>query len=612
MPLCFNVKYCFADPRPPSPGRAPGYNEAMLKTLRISNFILIDSLSLDLAAGICLLTGETGAGKSIIIDAVLAVLGGRVATDLIRAGASRANLEATFALEPAPALRALLETHGIEPAIDGELTLSREVTPRGSRCRIEGQLVPQSALKEVGEMLVDVLGQHENTLLTRSREHLRILDEFAGGEAMAARSEISRLYSKILALRGELASLERTAAERERQRDFWQYQLAEIEAAEVTSPTEAADLKAQRLILANAEDLKRDLASAYERLYGGDEVPSVTDQLDGVLSTLRDGAEVDAELAELADSVEGALATLTEAAREIRRRAERLEADPHRLGELEARLDLLRDLLRKYGPTPEDMWALAEQIRQDLGTAESDSSRQEAIRADMQKTQTALELLATRLTALRSAAASRLEGAVAQELQDLGMKEARFFVAFKPHEAMASEGAESAEFMLAPNPGEPPRPLAKTASGGELARLMLALKTVLHGEDGTPTLIFDEVDTGISGRAAQVVAQKIASLGSRSQIVLITHMPAIAAIGDRHWHIEKRISEGRTSVALDLLEGDAVVKELAHLASGDADSPAALSHAQELLDKARSFKTRAGSPEAARPDRPLTPGGKRK
>jgi DNA repair protein RecN (Recombination protein N) len=572
----------------------------MLKTLRITNFILIESLTLDLAAGICLLTGETGAGKSIIIDAVLAVLGGRVSTDLIRAGASRASLEATFALDPSPALRAILETHGIEPAVDGELTLSREVTPKGSRCRIEGQLVPQSALKEVGETLVDVLGQHENTLLTRSREHLRILDEFAGSEAMAARAETSRLYAKLLSLRNELSTLDRSAAERERQRDFWQYQLAEIEAAEVSNPGEADELKAERQILANAEDLKRELTTAYGRLYGGDDIPSVTDQIDEVLSTLRDGAELDPELATLAEAVEGALSTLQDTAREIRRRAERLEADPERLSELEGRLDLLRDLLRKYGPSVEDMWALAERLRQDLGTAESDSTRQEEIRSELKQTTQKLEVTARRLTELREAAARHMEASVGQELKDLGMKEARFFVAFKPHEPIGAEGAQTAEFMLAPNPGEPPRPLAKTASGGELARLMLALKTVLHRADGTPTLIFDEVDTGISGRAAQVVAQKISSLGSRSQILLITHMPAIAAIADRHWHIEKRIAEGRTSVALELLEGDAVVRELAHIASGDAGSAAALSHAQELLDKARQFKLEAaGASEAA-------------
>lgn len=573
----------------------------MLKTLRIANFILIDSLTLDLSAGICLLTGETGAGKSIIIDAVLAVLGGRVSTDLIRAGADRATLEATFARPASPALAAILEAHGIDPAVEGELTLSREVTPRGSRCRIEGQLVPQSALKDIGEALVDVLGQHENTLLTRAREHLRILDDFAGPEAMAARAETTRLHARLHALRAELAELDRSAAERERQRDFWQYQLAEIEAADLSNPDEVDELKAERQLLVNAEDLKRELATAYERLHGGDDAPAVTDQLDDVLTTLRDGSELDGALATLAEAVEGALATLTDAAREIRRRAERLEADPERLAEVESRLDALRDLLRKYGPGVEDMRALAERLRRDLGAAAGDASRQDAIRTELERTESQQMAVANRLTALRTAAAGRLEAAVAQELQDLGMKEALFQVAFKPHEGIGPEGAEMAEFLLAPNPGEPPRPLAKTASGGELARLMLALKTVLHGEDGTPTLIFDEVDTGISGRAAQVVAQKIASLGSRVQILLITHMPAIAAIADRHWHIEKRIAEGRTSVALDRLEGPAVVRELAHLASGDAESAAALSHAQELLSKAQQFKARGA-------ERPLTPG----
>lgn len=563
----------------------------MLQSLRIENFILIEALDLKFHEGICVLTGETGAGKSIIIDAVSAILGGKAGPDTIRAGATRARLEATFKLDPVAApIASWLEAEGIEPALAGELHISRDITAKGSRCRIEGVPIPQAALRELAESLVDILGQHEHTLLTHAREHLTLLDRFGGPELEALRVEVGATHGKLHGIAREIKDLEAAAVERGRQRDFWQYQLAEIEEAALRSETEEEELKAERQILANAEDLRTDLVGIHQALTAGEDAPSLVDGMGDVIGRLRSAASVDAALRGTADSLEDALSALQEASREVRRRFERLEADPERLREVEQRLDTLRDLLRKYGPTMTDLWAYRDRIQQDLELADNAGERIARLHLDRGALEASLGNLAKALTEARSAAAARMEAGMAKELADLGMKEARFSAAFRTLPAIGPEGAETVEYLLAPNPGEPLRPLAKTASGGELARLMLALKTVLVRGAATPTLIFDEVDTGISGRAAQVVAQKIASLGHRYQILLITHMPAIAAVADSHWHLEKRTEAGRTRLHVEPLDAEGRVGELAHLASGDASSGAATDHARELLSKAHAFK----------------------
>lgn len=564
----------------------------MLQSLRIENFILIENLSLQFPAGVCVLTGETGAGKSIIIDAVSAVLGGKTGADVIRSGTERARIEAVFALDPLPsAMRAWLEEAGVDPEIPGELTLTREITAKGSRCRVEGTLVQQGALRELGDLLVDVLGQHEHTLLMRSRAHLDLLDRFGGPALEALRSRVADAHGAVLEMGAEIRALENSAAERERQQDFWRFQIEEIDRADITMESEETDLKAERSILANVEALRTHLDQAHELLSSGNDSPSLTEGLDRALSLVRDAAELDASLAPVADALAEAVDMIETSSREVRRHSERLEADPERLDEIEQRLDVLRDLLRKYGPTVHDLWSYRERIEAELAKADGADGRLSALMQARQKLHAELSQLAAQLSKARQEAAARLEAEIGRELADLGMKETRFSVSFRPHSEIAHEGAEGVEFLLAPNPGEPPRPLAKTASGGELARLMLAMKTVFVRGEATPTLIFDEVDTGISGRAAQVVAQKIASLGKRSQILLITHMPAIAAIADRHWHIEKVVHGTRTSLHVHELDAEGQVAELAHLASGDALSEAAGDHARELLARAQTYKT---------------------
>ena len=563
----------------------------MLLNLRIQNYILIDDLTLDFVEGVCVLTGETGAGKSILIDAVSAILGGRVGLDVVRQGCDRARLEATFRFRRDwPPLRDWLLQHGIEPSVEGELTLMREISVRGTRCRVEGVQVALADIRDLGEHLVDILGQHEHTLLTRSRAHLGLLDRFSGPRGMSLAAEVSELCVRRSRLRRDRDELVARTAERERQRDFWSFQLGELESLELGSEPELEALRQERNLLVHAESLQVSLRRIGEGLTGGDEAPGVLDGLSRVLGQLRDAVAHDPELGSVLGSLEEVRDSIAEASRTVRHRQDRLDPDPERLEALDQRLDQIQTLLRKYGPSLLQCLARRDELERDLGALEKADDRGARIEGELIELDADLGRRAAELTEVRRLAASKLEGDLHVELSDLGLKEARFEVQFRSVPEIGPDGAEGAEFFLAANPGELPRPLARTASGGELARIMLALKTVLTRDDAVPTLIFDEVDTGISGRAAQVVARKIARLGGRGQILLITHMPAIAAIADAHWRIEKSVHDGRTSLAVTRLDEEQQVSQLAHLASGDALSAAAIDHGRELRTRALAYK----------------------
>lgn len=561
----------------------------MLKELRIKNFVLIEALTLTFSHGICLLTGETGAGKSVLIDAIEAALGGRVSLDLIRTGAAKATIEATFSLKQWPSeLLALLEAEGIALEIPDELTLSRELSPKGARCRLEGQQVTQGVLRRAGTLLVDVLSQHEHQALMEPPFHLTLLDTY--GDLIALREQVGQAHAHWHALATERKALVEGAQARQQQRDFWAYQLQEIEAAAIAEPDEEAALRAERLRLANVEQLRLASGSAYEALYAGENGPSLYDQLGRVIGALAGVGHLDAALAQAAEQLESVQYTLRDVGAELRDHSESLDADPARLDEIEERLDLLNKLGRKYGPGLAAVLAHAEQLRRQLQEVEQADGRLAALDAELVGSEAGLAALCERLTAERHAAASKLAEAVEHELRELELPDARFHVALSPHEGRArATGAEAAEFRIAMNPGEPPRPLARTASGGEMARVMLALKTVLAHLGGVPTLIFDEVDTGISGKAAQAVAEKLAELGRHYQVLCITHLPTVAAMADWHVHLEKHVEEGRTQVLAHALDAEARVRELAMLSSGNA-SAAALGHAAELIKRAEKIK----------------------
>lgn len=574
----------------------------LLKELRIKNFVLIESLDLAFGPGICLLTGETGAGKSIVIDAIEAAMGGRVSLDLIRAGANKATIEATFVLTKSHAeLMALLESEGIECEIQDEITLSRELSPKGARCRIEGQQVTQAVLRQAGELLVDVLSQHEHQALMEPSFHLILLDTFGDLDALVG--EVSRMHASWSGLVAERNHLVAGRQAREQQRDFWAYQLQEIQAAELKDPAEDEALKAERLRLANVEALRLASAGAYEALYAGENGPSLHDQLNRVISALQRQAHLDSALSAAAEQLVDAQAILRDVAGEMRDHGDRLDADPSRLAEVEDRLDLLNSLARKYGPGLDAVIAHAGTLEKSLAEVDNLDSRLEELDAAVLLAQSKLGKAADALTAARAKAAKQLETAVESQLKELELPNSRFVVALIPYKgenAVRAFGQETIEFQIAMNPGEPPKALAKTASGGEMARVMLSLKTVLAGLGAVPTLIFDEVDTGISGKAAQAVAEKLAGLGRHYQVLCITHLPTVAAMADQHLHLEKHVEDGRTHVVVQNLDAPARVKELARIASGD-HSPAAVRHAEDLLKRAKGFKSGLAKTIPAKP-----------
>jgi DNA repair protein RecN (Recombination protein N) len=566
----------------------------LLVALAIRNYVLIDHLELRFERGFCLLSGETGAGKSILIDALSAALGGRVALDDIRHGERRAIIEATFARTPGTAwpdaLEQLLEQEGIVPAVDGELTLSRELTARGARCRLDGHQVTQAQLRKAGIALADVVSQHEHQRLLDTAFQLELLDRY--GRLGGLRKATERAHARVAAVRLAVRQHREEARERARQQDYWRFQEAELEAASLTSPDELSQLEAERLRLVHAQSLRQACLEAYQALYAGEHGPSAYDILTRCVQPLNSLSEVDPVLGDAGRELGGLQAALRDVATDLRRHLDRLEADPARLAEVEQRVALLLDLTRKYGPGLEQVIAHRDELARQLDAVAASDERLASLEAERQEAERELLEACEQLTLARREAASELERAVEQELEELEMGRARLRVALCPHEApprQRATGQEDVVFEVALNPGEPPRPLARTASGGEMARVMLALTSVLADLDAVGTLVFDEVDTGISGRAAQAVAEKLAALARTHQVLCITHLPAVAAMADQHTHLEKDVTGPRTCVRAAVLEGEARILELAKLASGQP-APAALRHAEEMLVRATTHK----------------------
>lgn len=553
------------------------YNIGMLLCLRIENYVLIDTLSLDFLQGISAFTGETGAGKSMIVDALAIAAGARVSPDLIRQGAKRAVIEAEFALSPEIQARIepFLEEADITLDDPQTLTLVREISERGGKCRIDGQVVPLGLLRQVGDCLLDILGQHEHQHLMKPSHHLAILDDFGGVGPIREAHE--KLYAEIRSLEAEHHQLLSKQQEYLRTRDFWQFQLEELTNASL-SVDEEESLKSERIRLAHLEELQQKLREAYELLESGDAVGRA-------LSLVEGAARFDSGLDELVGPLAEAIDTLTETGREIRNRLEGMEADPERLDSIEERLDLIQTLKRKYGSDIPAMLQFRDELEKSLAQGVEGDTNLAQLAATIEGKQKSLIKQAQILTKARSEASVKLKSLVEAELSELGMPRARIDLPLSQGE-IGPHGQDSIEFMMAPNPGEPVRPLAKTASGGELARLMLAFKTVLAQTDPTPTMIFDEVDTGISGQAAQVVAEKVAKLSSTFQILLITHLPAMAAVADQHWQLEKRVAGERTIVEARSLDDEGREAAIAQMIAG-SPTEVSLKHAKELITQAR-------------------------
>ncbi|MCU0475747.1 MAG: DNA repair protein RecN [Anaerolineae bacterium] len=580
----------------------------MLEELRIQNFAIIDRLELDFAPGLNVITGETGAGKSIIIDAVELLLGGKADPAFIRSGSDKATVEGVFALRgfSKGLVLPLLRREDLVGEVGEDfVTLYREIRSTGrSVARVNGASVTLEVLREIGAGLVDIHGQSEHLSLLNSRYHLDLIDRYA--ELMGVREAIAKIVADVSVVRAEINTLQSDKRALERRAEQLRDDIADIEAAEL-DPAEEDDLKAERMRLSNSEQLATLAAQAVNLLSAENtgELPAV-DRLQQVAQALAKLAAIDASLAEWAEVAEGMAAQAQDLAIDLADYAEAVEYNPKRLNFIEERLELINKLKRRYGGTVEQVLAYAERARDELDGLENSEERLEQLRAQEHALLVRVGELGMKISNQRQIAAKRLAKAVMAELGDLRMERARFEVGISQTEAAEgcivgerrlafdSTGLDAVEMLLSANPGEPLRPLAKVASGGEAARIMLALKRVLTAADHTPTLIFDEVDQGIGGRIGTVVGEKLWTLTHGHQVLVVTHLPQLAGFADKHYHVKKIASDDRTATQVTALDDpNARVIELAEMLGATGES--GRQSARDLLSEAQARKSRVVS-----------------
>jgi DNA repair protein RecN (Recombination protein N) len=551
----------------------------MLTELSIRNVAIIDQLHLSFGPGLNLLTGETGAGKSIIIDALTLVCGGRASTELIRTGEEEATVEALFDLTRLPGMLDALREAGVD-AVD-ELVIKRCLSRSGrNRVFINGSLASLSQLSELGRQLVTIHGQHASQALLRPDYHLILLDAFA--DAAGERRQFSAAYEQWRLLGERLAHFDDQERDTAQRIDLLAYQVDEITAAGL-KPEEEEELEEQHRLLANAERLASLTGGAYEALYGGDQ--ALLGELKRVVTALREAVIVDPLLGPVQATLDEGYLQLEDAALQLRDYASRIEADPERLQVVADRLDLLVRLKRKYAPTVAEIITLGAELEQELSDLRSRSHSRLELEQELAEQKNRLERLGAALRAKRKAAAAVLEQRLASEIQQLAMQHAVVQIAFDLLEEPRSNGFEKVEFLFSPNPGEPPRSLGKVASGGELSRLMLAFKQVLP-EGEAPTLVFDEVDTGVGGAVAGVIGRKLRNVAEKQQVFCVTHLPQVAAWAAQHLRVEKRVENGRTITSVQALDQEERVLEIARMLAGEQITEAARDHARELITQA--------------------------
>lgn len=556
----------------------------MLTDLNIRNFAIIDRLHVAFGPGFNVLSGETGAGKSILLGAVGLLLGGRARIDDIRSGEEEASIEALFDLAATEVghVRSLLDEAGIE--LEGNEILVRRTVSRSGKNRvfINGSLATVALLQPIAEQLVTIYGQHEHQSLLRGDTHLAALDDFAGHADLLQRYQ--EAYRQLQQSREQLRRLETGERERQQRRDLLSFQCQEIAAAQLREGEED-DLEGERRLLQNAEKLAAATQGGYERLYGEDGAAS--ERIDQAATALEGLAQVDPRLGDLARELRTALYSLEDVASQLRGYGANLSFDPGRLDEVENRLASLKGLTRKYGGSVAEVLAYRDKIETELSQLTNVDAAKADIESEIRRFDEALAAFGAELSTRRRQAAALLETGVEKELADLAMPQARFRVVCQGLAEPGPAGMEKVEFHLAANPGEEPRPLARIASGGELSRIMLALRRATPGQEGVGTLIFDEVDAGIGGATATFVGEKLRSLAQNRQVLCVTHLPQVAAFADRQYLIAKKETEGRTRTGIQLLAEDARIQEMARMLGGARVTDRTLEHARELIHQSR-------------------------
>ena len=590
----------------------------MLRLLSVTNFATIEQLEIELAPGFGVLTGETGAGKSIIVDALSLLLGGRADVGMVRSGARQSRVEGIFLLigDISQKIDAALAEYAIDVG-EEEVILAREVNVDGrNTCRVNGRIVPLRLLSTFAQHLVDIHGQNQHLSLLRVREHMDILDKYGG--LWKLRSEVAEVVRQLTEVRQELVQLRKDEKELVQRVDFLRYQAGEISTANLR-PAEDDDLTIERDRVANAEQIITLSDHAYRALYDSfDRHESVMDLMGQVSKDLSQLERLDPSLSQTVESVDALTHQVDELARALRSYRDGIEYSPARLQELEERLDLINSLKRKYGGTIEEILAFGERASQELEKLDYNEERVEELKSREIDIRKDVGRLAGQLSEARQHAAKRLADAIQEEVAGLALGHAQVLVDISQsdsedgvpvgtagpsttpslggesirHLAFNGTGIDSVEFLISLNPGEPPRPLARVASGGEASRLMLAIKTILSTADQIPILVFDEIDAGIGGRIGSVLGQKLWGLSKRHQVLCVTHLPQIACYADHHAKVTKLASHDRTMTSVEALDGEARASELSQMLG--SDSGATRANALEMLQQAKNWKDNKG------------------
>ncbi|SES70646.1 DNA replication and repair protein RecN [Natronincola peptidivorans] len=563
----------------------------MLLELEVRDFALIDRLNVNFDKGLNILTGETGAGKSIILDAINMAIGERADREFVRTGAKKSVIQAVFSMEDVIDFHQTLEKYGVNSEEEDVLIVTREIYANGrSISRVNGIIVNQSILKHITEKLIDIHGQHQHQSLLNTEFHIDALDAYGGNELIGLLNTLSKKYKNFLLLQNELQSFCYDEVERERKIDLLKFQMQEIDAAKLQIGEEE-ELNQQRNIIGNSEKIYATLGNIYETFYNSSFQPSVLDHIASSVKSLQSISNFDNDLGYFYATLEDIEYKIQDIVREINNYQEQVNFNPEVLEEIEKRLDTINNLKRKYGKTIEIILAYRDSVEEELNNYINSEEKISKLISTIEKTKEELLDLAIRISKLRCQAAKSFQNQVISILQSLNMKNVSFTVSITKQKdsndeiKLSKKGIDKVEFMLSSNIGEPLKPLSKIASGGEMSRIMLALKTILAHVDNIPTLIFDEIDTGISGITAQTVAEKLYDISSNRQVICITHLPQIAAKADEHFLIEKHSTEKNTKTLIRKMDRKSRIYELGRLLGGEI-TDITLKHAEELINKA--------------------------
>ena len=558
----------------------------MLIELNIHNIALIESLRIDFAEGFNVLTGETGSGKSIIVDCMNLVLGGRADRGLVRTGAEKGYVQALFDIAGREATRALCLENGIELSEDA-LLITREVAVNGrNTCRVNGMIVPLNLLRALSATLLDIHGQHEHQALMRPGEHVRFLDAYGGDAHQALLKRCAQIHQERSALAAELKRLIASLRESERLADMLRYQVNEINGARL-KPGEEEKLQEKLQLLSNAGRIHDSVARAYQLVYQGEgRSISAQEALQGAAAEMERIQSLSPRYQELTERLRELFYAVQDAGYELQDALDKLPNDPEMEEKLSNRLKIIDRLERKYGATVDEVIAFGKRAEEQLGSIETGDLQIAEMKERLKELDARLLAVCAEITDHRKALGEALREKVMAQLKDLGMGATRFEVALTPLPKPTASGMETVEFMISPNPGEPLKPLSEIASGGELSRIMLAMKAISADQEGVPSMVFDEIDTGVSGRMAQVVGEKMCAIAAGHQVLCVTHLPQIAALGTAQFLVSKSVSDGRTETNVQRLDEQGRIREISRLVGGAQDTPSSLMHARQMLEDA--------------------------